>query len=45
MPESRQTARWDPKYGELSLVGTKSEETPMEVHRDSDVQIGRLSWV
>ena len=45
MPESRHAACWDPKDGELSLVGTESEETPMEVHSDSDVQIGHLSWV
>ena len=41
----RERSRWDPKDGELFPVGTKPEETPVEVRSDSDVQIGRLSWV
>ena len=41
----RERTRWDPKDGELFPVGTKPEETPVEVRSDSDVQIGRLSWV
>ena len=37
--------RWDPKDGELCLARMKPEETLVEVRRDSDVQIDRLSWV
>ena len=37
--------RWDPKDGELCLSRMKPEETLVEVHSDSDVQIDRRTWV
>jgi hypothetical protein len=37
--------RWDPKDGDLCPARTKPGETLVEVRRDSDVQIDRLSWV
>ena len=36
---------WDPKDGELCLSRMKPEETLVEVHSDSDVQIDRQTWV
>ena len=35
--------RWDPKDGDLCSTRTKTGETLVEVRRDSDVQIDRLS--
>ncbi|CAN7093057.1 unnamed protein product, partial [Brassica rapa subsp. narinosa] len=35
----------DPKDGELCLSGAKPEETLVEAHSDTDVQIVRLTWV
>ena len=35
----------DPKDGELFLGGAKLEETPVEAHSDTDVQIVHLTWV
>ncbi len=37
--------RWDPKDGELCLSRMRPEETLVEVHSDSDVQIDRRTWV
>jgi hypothetical protein len=37
--------RWDPKDGELCLSRRKPEETLVEVHSGSDVQIDRQTWV
>ena len=36
---------WDPKDGELCLSRSKPEETLVEDHSDSDVQIDRQTWV
>jgi hypothetical protein len=36
---------WYPKDGELCLSRIKPEETLVEVHSGSDVQIDRQTWV
>ena len=36
---------WDPKDGELCLNRVKPEETLVEAHSDSDVQINCQIWV
>jgi hypothetical protein len=41
----QERTRWDPKDGDLCPARTKPGETLVEVRRDSDVQIDRLSWV
>ena len=43
--EQQEHTRWDPKDGELCLSRMKPEETLVEVHSDSDVQIDRQTWV
>jgi len=44
-PVESERARWDPKDGELSVGGTKPEETPVEVRSGTDVQIVRPTRV
>ena len=41
----QESARWDPKDGELCLSRSKPEETLVEDRSDSDVQIDRPTWV
>lgn len=36
---------WDPKDGELCLSRVKPEETLVEAHSGTDVQIVRQTWV
>lgn len=42
---SPERVRRDPKDGELRLGRPKPGETPVEGRNDSDVQIGRMTWV
>ncbi|KAI4313084.1 hypothetical protein MLD38_037855 [Melastoma candidum] len=43
--DMRASERADPKDGELRLSEAKPEETLVEARSDTDVQIGRLTWV